>query len=86
MNMCTALENNNKQDISIPPPSQLADIYADSKEFLTVKQHLDQKLQAAINEPIGESPQFATNFLWQVSIRENLCAIDAYFKYKNSFS
>ena len=84
--MCTALENNNKQDINTPPPSRLADIYADSKEFLTVKHHLDQKLQAAINEPIGESPQFATNFLWQVSTRENLCVIDAYFRNNNSFS
>ena len=49
------------------PVNRLANIYAESKEYLTVKQHLDHQLKVAINEPVGETPEFATNFLWQVN-------------------
>ena len=52
----------------VAPAGRLANIYAGSEEFLTVKQQLEQKLQIAINEPIGKTPEFATNFLWQVDI------------------
>ena len=55
-------------DRASPAATRLANIYAESKEFLTVKQHLDQKLEAAISEPVGEKPSFATNFFWQVSL------------------
>ena len=56
------------QDTSVVPAGRLANIYAESKEFLTIKQHLEQKLQIAINEPVGETPEFATSFLWQVNL------------------
>jgi len=67
----------NQDTASIVPANRLANIYAESKEFLTTKQHLDQKLQVAINEPVGETPEFATNFLWQVNF-VLMCVIHTY--------
>ena len=57
----------NQENTSIVPVNRLANIYAESKEFLTVKQHLEHRLKVALDEPIGETPEFATNFLWQVN-------------------
>jgi len=47
--------------------ARLPNIFGDSKEFLTIQQHLDMKLKTALNEPQAETPEFATNFPWQVS-------------------
>ena len=47
--------------------ARLPNIFGDSKEFLTVQQHLDMKLKTALNDPQAETPEFATNFPWQVS-------------------
>ena len=52
----------------VPAVGRLDNLYAESKEFLSVKQHLEQRLEVALNEPVGMTPQFATNFLWQVNI------------------
>ena len=41
-------------------------IFEESKEFVTIKQHLDMKLKTVLNEPQAETPEFATNFPWQV--------------------
>jgi len=69
----------NQGATSIAPVNRLANIYAESKEFLTIKQHLDQKLQVAISESVGETPEFATNFLWQVNFTYNcVCVCNAY--------
>ena len=57
----------NQDDRDVIPAGRLANIYAESKEFLLVKQQLDQKLELALNEPVGKTPQFTTNFLWQVN-------------------
>ena len=62
------LDTTTSQDISLVPAGRLANIYAESKEFFTAKQQLEQKLQIAIKEPVGETPEFATNFLWQVDL------------------
>ncbi|XP_065906239.1 broad substrate specificity ATP-binding cassette transporter ABCG2-like [Dysidea avara] len=48
--------------------ARLPYIYEDSKEFLSVKQHLDMKLKTALNEPQAETPEFETNFPWQFGI------------------
>ena len=53
---------------SVVPAGRLVNLYAESKEFLSVKQHLEQRLEVALNEPVGMTPQFATNFLWQVNV------------------
>ena len=53
---------------SVVPAGRLVNLYAESKEFLSVKQHLEQRLEVALNEPVGMTPQFATNFLWQVNL------------------
>ena len=45
---------------------RLAEIFGKSKEFQTVKQHLDGKLKTALSVPQGETPEFATSFPWQV--------------------
>ena len=58
------------------PVNRLANIYAESKEYLTVKQHLDHRLKVAINEPVGETPEFATNFLWQVNFFDSYIDAD----------
>ena len=57
----------NQEDTSVVPVNRLANIYAESKEFLTVKQQLEHRLKVALDEPVGETPEFATNFLWQVN-------------------
>ena len=69
------------QDTSVVPANRLANIYAESKEFLVVKQHLDQKLKVAINEPVGETPEFATNFLWQVNLHICVCSMYIFIMY-----
>lgn len=45
----------------------LAKTFEESREFLALKQHLDTQLNVALNEPQDETPQYATNFIWQVS-------------------
>ena len=52
----------------MPAVGRLGNLYAESKEFLSVKQHLEQRLEVALNEPVGMTPQYATNVLWQVNI------------------
>ena len=54
------------QDRNVVPAGRLASMYAKSKEFFTIKQHLDQKLEVALGEPLGKTSQYATNFFWQV--------------------
>jgi len=44
----------------------LPKMYEESKEFQGVKEHLDAQLKSALNEPQAETPEFATNFPWQV--------------------
>ena len=56
----------NQGDRDVIPAGRLTNIYAESKEFLSVKLQLDQKLELALNEPVGKTPQFATNFLWLI--------------------
>ena len=58
---------------SVVPAGRLADLYAEKKEFLSVKQHLEQRLELALNEPVVMTPQFATNVLWQVNIYMYIC-------------
>ena len=65
----------NQDDSDVLPASRLANIYAESKEFLSVKRQLDQKLELALNEPVGKTPQFATNVLWQVNFIMYYCTI-----------
>ena len=57
----------NQGDRDVIPASRLTNIYAESKEFLSVKLQLDQKLELVLNKPVRKTPQFATNFLWQVN-------------------
>jgi len=45
---------------------RLAEIFEKSKEFQTIKHHLDVQLKTALNVPQGETPEFATSFPWQV--------------------
>jgi len=52
--------------------ARLPSIFEESKEFLTVKQHLDAQLKSALEEPQAETPEFATNFPWQVSLASSL--------------
>ncbi|XP_065906203.1 broad substrate specificity ATP-binding cassette transporter ABCG2-like [Dysidea avara] len=47
---------------------RLAEIFEKSKEFQTVKQHLDGKLKTALSVPQGETPEFATSFPWQFGV------------------
>ena len=54
------------QDKSVVPAGRLANAYAESKEFFTIKQHLDQKLEVALGEPLRKTAHYATNFFWQV--------------------
>ena len=54
------------QDRSVVPASRLANMYTSSKEFFMIKQHLDQKLEVALGEPLGREPHYAANFFWQV--------------------
>ena len=54
------------QDKSVVPAGQLANVYAESKEFFTIKQHLDQKLEVALGEPLRKTAHYATSFFWQV--------------------
>ena len=56
------------QDQSVVPTGRLVKAYAESKEFFTLKQHLDQKLEVALGKPLGKAPHFATNFFWQVDL------------------
>ncbi|XP_065906213.1 broad substrate specificity ATP-binding cassette transporter ABCG2-like isoform X1 [Dysidea avara] len=42
--------------------------FEESREFLVLKQHLDAQLNTALNEPQGESPKYATSFLWQFGV------------------
>ena len=46
--------------------ARLPNIFEESKEFVTIKQHLDMKLKTALNEPQAETPEFETNLPWQV--------------------
>ena len=46
----------------------LVKTFEESREFLTLKQQLDAQLNTALNEPQGKTPQYATNFLWQVRV------------------
>jgi len=46
--------------------ARLPNIFEESKEFLSLKQHLDMQLKTALNEPQAQAPEFATNFPWQV--------------------
>ena len=55
------------QDMSVVSAGRLADVYAGSQEFHVLKQQLDQKVEAAYNEPIEMAPQYATSFFWQVN-------------------
>ena len=58
------------QDQSVVPAGRLVKAYAESKESLTLKQHLDQKLEVALGEPLGKAPHFATSFFWQVDLSQ----------------
>ena len=53
----------NKDERTVVPAGRLADLYAERKEFHSVKQHLEQRLALALNEPIVMTPQFATRFV-----------------------
>ena len=55
------------QDQSVVPAGRLVKAYAESKESIALKQHLDQKLEVALGEPLGRAPNFATSILWQVN-------------------
>jgi len=48
--------------------ARLVRTFEESREFLILKQHLDAQLNTALNEPQGKTPQYATNFLWQVRV------------------
>ena len=54
------------RDRSVVPAGRLANMYAKSKEFFMIKQHLDQKLEVALGKPLGKTAYYATNFFWQV--------------------
>ena len=56
-----------QDDTSAVPAGRLANIYAESKEFATMKQQLNEKLEVALGEPLGKTPNFATNIFWQVN-------------------
>ena len=56
-----------QDDTSVVPASRLANIYAQSKEFTTTKQQLNEKLEVALGQPLGKTPKFATNLFWQVN-------------------
>ena len=58
----------NKDDTSVAPAGRLAIIYAESREFTTMKQRLNEQLEVALGERLGKTPSFATNFLWQVNV------------------
>ena len=58
--------DSNQDDKSVVPAGRLATIYAQSKEFTTMKQKLNEQLEVALGEPLGKTPSFATNFFWQV--------------------
>ena len=59
--------SNVNQDMSVVSAGRLADVYVGSQEFRALKQQLDQKVEAAYNEPIEMAPQYATSFFWQVN-------------------
>jgi len=44
----------------------LPELFKNSKEYKTVKQHLDGQLKTALSVPQGDTPEFATSFPWQV--------------------
>jgi len=46
--------------------ARLSKKFEESKAFEGLKEHLDVQLKSALNEPQAETPEFATNFLWQV--------------------
>ena len=46
--------------------ARLPKMYVKSKEFQGVEEHLNAQLKSALNEPQAETPEFATNFPWQV--------------------
>ena len=48
--------------------TRLVKTFEESREFLTLKQHLDAQLNTALNKPQGKTPRYATNFLWQVRV------------------
>ncbi|XP_065906205.1 broad substrate specificity ATP-binding cassette transporter ABCG2-like isoform X2 [Dysidea avara] len=48
--------------------ARLPNIFEESKEFVTIKQHLDMKLKTALNEPQAETPEFETNLPWQCGV------------------
>lgn len=60
--------DSNQDDTSVVPAGRLATIYAQSKEFTTMKQRLNEQLEVALGEPLGATPSFATNFFWQVYV------------------
>ena len=59
--------SNVNQDMSVVSAGRLADVHVGSQEFRALKQQLDQKVEAAYNEPIEMAPQYATSFFWQVN-------------------
>jgi len=48
--------------------AQLAETYEKSERFQSIKHHLNGQLKTALSVPQGETPEFATSFLWQVRI------------------
>ena len=56
---------------------RLLKTFEESREYLALKQHLDTQLNTALNKPQGESPKYATSFLWQVRVYHHVPCISS---------